>query len=279
MTKEEFGFYLAGIIDSSLLIKMPKITGSLEKLNKVQLIIRMKLIDKLLLIEIKNYIDSLSKEIKISSFLIIIEDNYIDLVVRDYYQIMIIIELIRNKICTIEIIKINNLIMLLNKIKNSIFNGKEYNLSKIKIELFKFPFNNITNLLFNTNWLRGFFERKGLFSTQYLRIDNNNFELKTKYIINLTVKDINGFNNKILIKALSAYFKSSYRIDRNLYILIINNNIGIKKLIDYLNKFPLLTNKYDNFIDFKAMISYKKDIIYNKNKIVKLILKHKLNNS
>lgn len=104
-------WYFAGIIDSSLVTK----TKIYTKWNKrPEFRIRFKNIDKLLLIAIKNFIDLLSKEIMISSIIMHCTNAHVDLIITDLNLLILIIEILRDRIQTNKIAHINNIINDIN---------------------------------------------------------------------------------------------------------------------------------------------------------------------
>lgn len=97
---------------------------------------------------------------------------------------------------------------------------------------------------------------------------NNNYYINLSFKISLSIKDYK------LIKLIKNHFnignyyirKNNNLSDLNIRIDYVVNSIdNIKVIIDHFNKYPLLTNKFNNFEIFKKVynIILKKEHLTN----------------
>nr|YP_004733517.1 orf2 [Candida frijolesensis]ADK72535.1 orf2 [Candida frijolesensis] len=117
------------------------------------------------------------------------------------------------------------------------------------------------NIKFN-EWLVGFTEYNGSFN---ININNN------KIIYNYKI--IQKINNKQLIYKIKDELKVGEIIIKNNIIIYKLNDIS--KIIDVIlpiyDKYPLLSNNYNNYIKFKECILISNDItLNNNNKLLKI---------
>lgn len=115
-------------------------------------------------------------------------------------------------------------------------------------------FNNLsqfTNMeIFHNNWFRGFLENKGCFL--YKIIGNKNW---VEYRIFLSNIDICGINNINIMECFSKFFKihyNEYNYRPYEYVICISNRNNLKLLMEYLDQFPLLSSKNNDYQYFKV---------------------------
>lgn len=109
---KEFASYLAGLIDTKGIIKVP---SKNEGNENPKIIIRLAKTETQLIHSIKKILDIKSPIISKESIIIEKVVNYLDLEITDINQIILIINLIKDELRTQKIGEINNLIKNINK--------------------------------------------------------------------------------------------------------------------------------------------------------------------
>lgn len=103
--------------------------------------------------------------------------------------------------------------------------------------------NSINKPLYFSGWLSGFTEAEGLFS---IRSNNKIYSYS-----------ISQVDNKYLLSIINEYFGSLNKVrqikNTNCYIIeIYKKDLLVNNIIPHFNNYPLLGNKYDQFIKFKS---------------------------
>ena len=308
MDSNEFQWYLTGLIDSISIIKVSN-TNKVHQLQKPKLILRLKHSEENILYSIKNKIDGFSSNILIPSQIIKRESNYIDLEIYDLNLLIIIINMIKDKMMTREIAQINKLIHYINIIipiiinKNLIKDSKstqektnstdliwnagynEHNIISINmIEYIQYPFTteksvDLKQKILKTEWFRAFIDTKGVFFYNYIK-DSEEILFNTVYNITLTSNKKDGIDNKFIIEALSEIFKCKYSLKEGIHIykIYIETTESKSIFLKYLDNHPLITNKLKDYMDFKRMSNYELDIKTNKYNIIKWFIERKNSN-
>lgn len=255
MESKEFEWYLAGLIDSIGIIKVP-LSKKIHPLHTPKIIIRLKKTEMQLLESIKKVLDTRCQNILIPSTITKKEKNYIDLEITDLNLLILIINMVKNKLMTIQIGEMNNLINYINIItpifvKNNkrerylskLIYSKGYNKSNIidinDIQNIEYPFSNKEGLekqkqIITSSWLRALIDTKG------------NYAYK-EYKISLTSNNKKGYNNQFIMGKLSLIFKYYYYKDetKKMYHIHITSLESQEILLQYLDDYPLLTSKYN----------------------------------
>lgn len=134
--------------------------------------------------------------------------------------------------------------------------------SSIDINNLSKDFNKIS---MNNAWLSGFIDAEGSFRIAIDKKDNNN----PKIIFEISQKEIE------ILKEIAEFLslKKNIRKDQNNYVLYTSNYNARKKLITYLDKFPLKTKKNISYINWKKAHNLNKNDNDYLNKILELKLK------
>ena len=224
--------YLAGLIEGDGYI-------SITKEDRVILGITFNLKDKPLAEKLLSYLGK--------GFIAKRKTNCIELRFSHKQTLCKIIELINGKFRTPKIDQLYKLIDWMN--------------SNHSMDITKLPINNSSIL--NDSWLSGFIDADGHF---YIRNSLKQiickFSLEQRMIYPKTQESYNLILNKIcsslnvkLYTRIRKNYKNSY------YIIRVENQNSIKILIDYLDKYPLLSSKCLDFLSWKICFNE----IINKN--------------
>ena len=252
--KDKLGPYLSGLIEGNGTIWVPEYNNKLKPLiNIIFHIINKPLADYLCsILNIGKVYDRSNKGKYCIWQLLKIEDLYI------------FINLINGYLRTP---KYETLIKLINWINIYIDNNK---LNNNNINYIKYK--SIDNsLLINNGWLSGFSDINSNFiiiiinkkRTNNIIKLNYNLEIKQLYknnnnnfnYYNLIINIANLFNNNLLIKIKNIKLKNNNYKLYYLYNISINNNINNLLLVNnYYIKYPLLSIKYLNYINWSNLL-------------------------
>ena len=241
ISDDQFGYYLAGLID-----------GNGHFSSKQQLVIVFNLLDASLAYFLKERLGFGSvKKVK--------DKNAFLLVIASKKGLEKVIDLINGKFRTEN---------KFNQITNNILNHNNY-IDFRKNLNFKI---NLDNNL-NNHWLAGFSDADASFQIKLINRNNKievrlNFQIDQKkdYLL-LLIKDFLGGNIE-------------YRKNQDTYYYGSTSFGSAKNVINYFDKFHLLSSKHINFLKWRKsyLIIQKKDHL-NKNGIEKIIkLKNTMNN-
>ena len=256
---KDIGYYLAGLREGDGYI-------SITKQDRVILGITFNIKDKPLAEKLLKYIGKGS--------IVSRKNNSIELRFSAFSSLKIIVNLINGKFRTPKIDQLHKLINWMNK-KHSLASAQ--NIENLPI--------NKSSLLSNS-WLAGFIDADGSFYIRYsiakaqkqiickFSLEQRMVYPKTQENYNQIISNIcESLNVKIAIRTRSNY-KDSY------YIIRVENQNSIKILINYLNKFSLLSSKYLDFLDWS--IAFKQIIIKNhftdEGKLIVFSAKNRMNN-
>ena len=133
--------------------------------------------------------------------------------------------------------------------------------SNHSMDIIKLPVNNSSIL--NDSWLSGFIDADGHF---YIRNSLKQiickFSLEQRMIYPKTLENYNLILNKICLSLNVKLYTRTRKILKNSYYIIrVENQNSIKILIDYLDKYPLLSSKRLDFLSWKICFNE----IINKN--------------
>jgi hypothetical protein len=167
------------------------------------------------------------------------------------------------------ILTINNysgLLLLINLLNGNMRTPKIISLYKL-IEWFNHTLNiniekkNLNNGTINSNsWLSGFIDADGHF---YVRVTTISHYPKIECKFELTQRQIdhNNENNKQFLEFIVDLLYSSVksiRINTNnpQFRIRTTSFIGNNSLVNYLNKYPLWSSKYLNYLDWIKVLNY-----------------------
>lgn len=96
----------------------------------------------------------------------------------------------------------------------------------------------------NFNWIRGFIEAEGSFQV----LNQNNRNVSLRFSLTQHIKDEDLLKDIITYLNCGRYYKSPGR-NEGQYLITIFSDINYK-LIPFLNEYPLLGTKQDDYLDF-----------------------------
>ena len=217
---KHLGSYLAGLIEGDGYI-------SITNENRVILGITFNTKDKPLAEKLLKYLGK--------GFIAIRKTNCVELRISEKKTIIGIVNLINGKFRTPKIDQLFKLIDWLN-------NKYSCNIRKLPLD---------DSPLSKNSWLTGFIEADGGF---YIRFPNQiicKFNLEQRMIYPKTQESYFNILNKICL-FLNVKLAVRSRLDKknSYYVIRVENQKSNKILIDYLNKYPLLSSKYLDFLDW-----------------------------
>jgi LAGLIDADG endonuclease len=248
------GSYLAGLFEGDGHISLSKVVNTKGKISYPYLALTfvnkdLPLINKL----IEKYGGRLRFKNK---------ENAIVWIINTHKELIKVVNLINGYLRTPKIIKFNDLIIWLNE-------RYHYN---IPIHLAD------TSDLNCNGWLAGFIDADGGFKVRYTekRIDEKTNKVLTKGRIevrfaleqrlNLNLSD-NNSSYKPIMEKIKAFFSittdlktSKHNIDKTYWIIEVSSLNKLNLLIQYLNNYPLLTTKrndYDDWLKVYLLITDK----------------------
>lgn len=249
---EFLGFYLAGLIEGDGYI-------SITNENRVILGITFNLKDQPLAEKLLNLLGK--------GFIAKRKTNCIELRFSEKKTIFKIVTLINGKFRTPKIDQLHKLIDWLN--------------NKYSMAISKLPLDN--SPLDENSWLTGFIEADGGFYIRFsLKQIICKFSLEQRMIYPKTGESYYTILNNICI-FLNVKISVRNRLDKknSYYQIRVENQNTTKILIDYLNKYPLLSSKYLDYLEWEKSfgIISKKEHMTKQGKELILAAKMNMNNS
>lgn len=249
-SEDRLGSYLAGLIEGDGYI-------SINNKKKVILGITLNLKDKPLAEKLLNLIGI--------GFIVKRKSSSIELRFTSKISLCRIIKLVNGKFRTPKIDQLFKLIDWINL-------NHAMNFSKLPLDLT--PLN-------NNSWLSGFIDSDGGFYIRHsLKQIICKFNLEQRMLYPKTLESYKpildliclNFNVKLGIRNRTNY-KNSY------YIIRVENQKSTKILIDYLDKFPLFSSKYLDYLDWKKafLIIINKTHLSEKGRNNILLFKNSMN--
>ena len=222
------GSYLAGLIEGDGYI-------SITNENRIILGITFNIKDKPLADKLLKYIG------KGKGFIAKRKTNSIELRFSDKKSLYQIIELVNGKFRTPKIHQLYKLIDWMNK--NHI-NSSELKINKLSID---------NSSLNSNNWLAGFIDSDGGFYIRFsLKQIICKFALEQRMIYPDTKESYIEILEKICLflnVKLHVRIRKNYK--NNYYLVRVENQNSINLLISYLDKYPLLSSKHLDYLNWK----------------------------
>jgi len=221
---EYLGFYLAGLIEGDGYISITN-----EKTCRVILGITFNIKDKPLAESLLNYLGK--------GFIANRKTNSIELRFSEKNTLKKIISLINGKFRTPKIEQLHKLIDFCN--------------NKFNIDIQKLSIDN--SPLHLNSWLAGFIDADGGFYIRYsLKQIICKFSLEQRMIYPKTQESYYTILNQIsLFLNIKLAVRTRLNYKNSYYIIRVENQNSTKILIDYLNKYTLLSSKYLDFLEWK----------------------------
>ena len=259
-TKEEFGYYLAGLIEGDGHINLPSIgKTSLNRILNPKIVFTSHINNLEMYLYIYNQLGNIGR--------FQVTGNILRFIISDIAGIKLVINLIHGKLRTPKYIRFNQLIEFLN-------NKYDLNIRKSSLN---------RSDLYSNSWFTGFIEADGHFgvksfkrnltknlsSTTLLKL-NKDSEIKMNNIslvfrldqrahdipTNSSMKFImENIAHKLGCNLLTFSNISNRKTNelRKVYSVSLTSPIKLLPLIEYLNKYKLLGNKYKDFKDWEKI--------------------------
>ena len=258
--KEEFGFYLAGLIEGDGSIGLPSIgQTSLNRVLNPKIVFTSHINNLEMYLYIHNQLGNIGRFQETG--------NILRFIVSDIEGIKLIINLIHGKLRTPKNIRLNQLIEFLNnkynlKIKESSLNRSD---------------------LYSNSWLTGFIEADGHFGVKTVkgkitkvlsstnlsglnkdheiitnnislvfRLDQRAHDISTDSSMKPLMENLAGQLNCNLL-SFNSILNRKTNERRKIYSISLTSPIKLLPLIEYLNKYKLLGNKYKDFKDWEKV--------------------------
>ena len=254
-SKEEFGYYLAGLLEGDGSINLPSIgKTSLNRILNPRIIFTSHVNNLEMYLHVYNQLGNIGR--------FQLTGNTLRFIIGDIAGIKLIINLIHGKLRTPKNIRFNQLIEFLNY---------KYNL-KIKESLL-----NKSNL-YSNSWFTGFIEADGSFGIKtnkrkltrnlapstlsrdiilnnislVFRLDQRSHDISTNSSMRPIMQIL---ADQLNCKLLTFKYIPNKEINeiREVYSVSLTSPIKLLSLIEYLNKYKLLGTKYKDFIDWEKV--------------------------
>jgi LAGLIDADG endonuclease/Cytochrome c oxidase subunit III len=258
-SKEEFGYYLAGLLEGDGSIDLPSIgKTSLNRILNPRIVFTSHINNLEMYLYIYNQLGGRFQ----------VRGNTLRFIIGNIAGIKLIINLIHGKLRTPKNIRFNPLIEFLNNKYDSNIRQSSLNRSD----------------LYSNSWLTGFIEADGHFGVKTVKRN------LTKSLPSTTLSELNK-DREIITKNISLVFRLDQRAHdiptnssmeplmenlahqlncnlltfsnipnrktnelRKVYSVGLTSPIKLLPLIEYLNKYKLLGNKYKDFKDWQKFI-------------------------
>jgi hypothetical protein len=176
-----------------------------------------------------------------------IKDNACVLVISSVIGLKKVVYLINGELKTPKIHQLYKLIDWLNKNHNA--------------NLIKLPLNK--DNLENNSWLSGFVDSDGSFSVQHTKVENN--AMKRKISCRLRIEQrlldpISGDSYAYVLTDIAKFLncnlltRKQKSTGNEYYTLTASSKISLNIIISYLDKYPLFTSKYLDYLDWKKIV-------------------------
>ncbi len=259
-SKEEFGYYLAGLLEGDGHIGLPSIgKTSLNRVLNPRITFTSHINNLEMYLYIHNQLDNIGR--------FQITENILRFIISDIQGINLVINLIQGKLRTPKNIRFNQLIEFLN-------NKYELNIKESSLN---------RSDLYSNSWLTGFIEADGHFGVKTVKrkitkiLSSTSLPELDKYHENLTNNislvfrldqrawDVSTETSmKPLMESLAQQLNCNLLIFNNIpnkktneikkvYSVSLTTPIKLLPLIEYLNKYRLLGIKYKDFKDWEKV--------------------------
>jgi group I intron endonuclease len=260
-SNKNLGSYLAGLFEGDGHIWIQKKKGS--KTHNPRFCITFGLKNEALCQKLLNIIGSGFIRYKHG-------ENACVLVVSPVVGLKKIVNFINGELKTPKIHQLHSLIDWLNKNHNA--------------QLEKLPLNK--DNLENSGWLSGYVDADGSFSVQYTKTEDGAKKRKISCRLRIEQRMLDPITNESYYDILNQIClflncnlctRTQIRGERSYgyYSLCANNNISLRIILDYFQKYPLFSTKYLEYKDWERVVNYKFSGEYLNEEIGKLILELK----
>ena len=200
--------------------------------------------------------------------------GYILWQIHDIFGVFTIVKLINGYMRSPKVEALNRTINWLNEYIDKNQNTNNYIIKDILSKINKLEIKNIDNSPIESNpWLAGFSDADSNFSINIHKRSNKNLirvQLYYRIEIRQTYNRFNSNGDKVsffpimskVSKFLGTNLLSRTRIknDKEFYSFIVtaHNKTSLNLIIEYFNKFPLLSSKYLDFVSFTYIFNLQK---------------------
>jgi len=259
-SNEDFGYYLAGLFEGDGHIWVSsKYDENYEKRNPVFCITLHKNNDYIA--------ESLQKRIGYGWIRNKVSQNAIVFTISNEKGYLILLQLLRGKLKTPKINKVNQLIEWLNDNRGYRLDLFSYNLKKACKDLDNF-------------WLCGFTDADGCF---YIRVSklHNKSRIAFRFSIDQRMHDpMTGESYKYIMDSVANKFNTKNNFIKRkhgtYFRLEATNKESLQNILEYFEKYPLKTIKFLDFLDWKeGILLYESRCRINDN-LIKSLKKIKL---
>lgn len=257
-----FASYLAGLIEGDGTIIVPKTERSLEgKLYYPSIQIAFDLRDLALALMIQSKLNhgSISRKKGVNAYI---------LTINKFEGIILIANLINGYMRTP---KINALFRLIDWLNNRF----DLNIKKKDKD---------ESNIYSNSWLAGFIDADGHFSVRTTTVSKYP-KLECKFELSQRQKDHNNESNFEFLSLIANFLATTVKEVRSdkpkpEYRVRTTNIKGNLTLIDYLEKYPLFSSKYLNYLDWKKVLAFFEKKTHTKPESINVIIgiKSKMNN-
>lgn len=240
LTSEEVKSYLAGLFEGNGHIWIQDLVFSKKKQHNPRFSITFHMKNEPLVEKLKELIGSGSIRYKL-------QDSACNLVISAVRGLKRVVYLLNGELRTPKIHQLYSLIDWLNK---------NHNLNIIKLPLKK-------DYLYKDSWLSGFIDSDGSFSVQHTKVENG--AKKSKISCKLRIEErildpITKDSNMKVLTDISNFLdctlltREQKSTGNRYYTLTASKKISLKILINYLDKYPLLSSKNLDYKDWKKIV-------------------------
>lgn len=262
-----FSSYITGLIEGDGTIIVPKTERSVKgKLNypSIQIAFDLRDLPLAMIVQKELGYGSISRTKGVNAY---------RLTVNDKKGLENLVKIINGEFRTVKFNDLNLLIDFLNQ------RGDSCPIEKQQIN---------SEPLQNSSWLSGFIDADGHF---FVRLNKN--KLSSGFDIVQAIRDKKGRSKKEIMERISNLLcpvqggktvnlkitSKEYCKGLDQYIIRFSNLNSNLILIDYLDKFPLFSSKYLNFLDFKYVVNLIRNKTHKKNSLLIENIKKNMNNN
>lgn len=188
-----------------------------------------------------------------------LQDNACVLVVSPVIGLKKVVNLLNGELRTPKIHQLHNLIDWLNQ-------NHSTNITKLPLK---------DSSLSENGWLSGFIDSDGSFSVQHTKLENGAKKRKISCRLRIEQRMLDPITNDSYSKVLtdiSNFLNCTLLTRRGNYIISASNDKSLLIIIDYLNKYPLLSTKYLEFKDWEVVANHKLLRTYHSEEVYRCIL-------
>jgi hypothetical protein len=233
-----FSSYLTGLIEGDGTIITPKTERSIKgRINypSIQIVFDLRDFPLALIIQKELKHGSISRKKGVNAYV---------LTINDYSGMLLVINLINGNMRTPKILSLYKLIDWFNK--------------RLKINIIKKDLNHCT--INSNSWLSGFIDADGHFSVRVTTISHYP-KIECKFELSQRQMDHNNESNKDYLNLISDLLCTNVKstkinTTKPQFRIRTTSLIGNKSLVNYLNKYPLWSSKYLNYLDWIKVLNY-----------------------